>query len=143
MERRSALLFGLGRRAWVRALSRLAMAGGCALRLDVGASAQVPWSVKLPITIEVKQDVEVRRWDFRRREARGTLYLGEPDTSEFSLRRGQRFQVVKIEGEGQCWIRVLGKKHLLMSCPWFEDYSDHQNDVFEMVSSTSSRKRKQ
>jgi hypothetical protein len=39
------------------------------MRLVV-TSAQVPWSVRLPITIEVKQDVEFLIWDDKRHEAR-------------------------------------------------------------------------
>jgi len=100
------------------------------------AFAQVPWSVRLPITIEALKDVDVRHWDFRQKERRGALYLASIDDAEFRVARGQRFQVVKIEGEGQCWIRVAGKRHLLMSCPWFEDYRDHQTDVFHVISPT-------
>ena len=121
---------------------RLATVALLWMRLDGVTSAQVPWSVRLPITIEVKRDVEVLTWDYRRAEARGTLYLGLVDATGFRLRRGQRFQVIKVEGEGQCWIRVLGKKYLLMSCPWFEDYRDHQSDIFAVVTSTPTRKKK-
>lgn len=101
-----------------------------------GLFAQVPWSVRLPITIEVLQDVDVLHWDHRQPERRGALYLAFVNDAELHLTRGQRFQVVKIEGEGQCWMRVAGQRHLLMSCPWFEDYTDHQRDVFRVVGRT-------
>jgi hypothetical protein len=130
---------GPGRTAKMLQLATVALLW---MRLDLVTSAQVPWSVRLPITIEVKQDVEILTWDYKRPEARGTLYLALVDATGFRLRRGQRFQVIKIEGEGQCWIRVLGKKYLLMSCPWFEDYRDHQSDIFEVVTSTPRRKDK-
>jgi len=104
--------------------------------------AQVPWSVRLPITIEVLKDVDVVHWNYRQPERRGALYLGSTDDGEFRLARGQRFQVVKIEGEGQCWIRVFEKRHLLMSCPWFDDYKDHQSDVFHVVPPTPRTKRR-
>jgi hypothetical protein len=112
------------------------------LTLDVASPAQVlPWSVRLPITIEVKQDVEVLKWDYRRREARGKLYLAANDAIGFWLRRGQRFQMIKIEGEGQCHVRVLGKKYLLMSCPWLEGFGDHQSDIFAVVTATPAKKK--
>jgi len=99
-------------------------------------SAQVPWSVRLPLTIEVVKGVDVVPWDHRQPEQRGVLYLGLANDAAFHLAPGQRFQVVKIEGEGQCWIRVRGKRHLLMSCPWFDDFPDHQRDVFHVISAT-------
>jgi hypothetical protein len=121
---------------------RLATVALWSMRLEAVSAQMLPRAAQLPVTIRVKQDVEVLTWDYKQPEARGKLYLGEVDATGFWLRRGQRFQMIKVEGEGQCWIKLLSKKHLLMSCPWLEGFGDHQADIFEIVTAAPARKQK-
>src|SRR5271165_5799809 len=88
-------------------------------------------SQDLAITIEVKQDVEVTQ--AYSQESRGKLHLDNVEAQAFRLRKGQRFQMVEIGQEGSCRITFEGKEYGLTSCPWLEGFSDHQADVFSIV----------
>jgi Putative zinc-finger len=88
-------------------------------------------SQALPITIEVKQDVEVTQ--AYSQESRGKLRLGDVEAQAFRLRKGQRFQMVEIGQEGSCRIKFEGKEYGLTSCPWLDGFSDHQTDIFSIV----------
>jgi len=87
----------------------------------------------LPITIEVKRDVEVIHNAYPV-ETRGILYLDNPKAKAFTLKKGQKFQMIKIGPEGGCEIRFEDHHYGLTSCPWLEGFSDHQTDVFTVVS---------
>ena len=87
----------------------------------------------LPITIEVKRDVEVMH-SAEGYERRGNLYLDDPKAKAFTLKRGQKFQMIKIGPEGGCVIRFGDQHYGLTSCPWLEGFSDHQTDVFKVIS---------
>jgi hypothetical protein len=92
-------------------------------------SVQASWH--LPVTIEVKQDVEVTQVDAQ--ESRGKLRLDNVNARAFWLKKGQRFQMVGIGQEGSCWIAFEGKEFGLTSCPWLDGFRDHQTDVFRIV----------
>jgi len=100
-----------------------------ALLMICSVSAQV--SMHLPVTIEVKQDVEVTQ--AYSQESRGKLRLDDVKAQAFRLRKGQRFQMVKIGQEGSCRITFEGKEYGLTSCPWLDGFTDHQTDVFSIV----------
>ena len=100
-----------------------------ALLMIFSVSVQASWH--LPVTIEVTQAVEVTQ--AYAQEARGKLRLGNVKAQAFWLRKGQRFQMVEIGQEGSCWIAFEGKKYGLTSCPWLDGFSDHQADVFRIV----------
>ena len=110
----------------VPSTSSLAVVNRMALNPRVAAPSQ-EW----PITIEVKQDVEVTQ--AYSQESRGKLHLDNVKAQAFRLRKGQRFQMVKIGQEGSCRIAFEGKEYGLTSCPWLEGFSDHQTDVFSIV----------
>jgi hypothetical protein len=86
----------------------------------------------LPVTIEVKRDVEVTH-NSKAHESRGKLYLDDVKVKAFRLKKGQRFQMVEIGQEGSCRIRFGDNEYGLTSCPWLEGFSDHQTDVFKIV----------
>ena len=86
---------------------------------------------KLPITIEVEQDVHVQVHDPGGVERRGILYLYESEP--FQLRKGQRFQMLDTGPEGSCRIR-FGKRVVgITSCPWLDGFTDHQADIFRVI----------
>ncbi len=99
-------------------------------RMAVSPRTAAP-SQGLPITIEVKQDVEVTQ--AYSQESRGKLHLDDMEAQTFWLRKGQKFQMVEIGQEGSCRIKFEGKEYGLTSCPWLEGFSDHQTDVFSIV----------
>jgi len=86
----------------------------------------------LPVTVEVKRDVEVTH-NTESHESRGKLYLDDVKAKAFWLRKGQRFQMVETGQEGSCRIRFRGKEYGLTSCPWLDGFGDHQSDVFRIV----------
>jgi len=93
-----------------------------------------PQSKYRPITVEVRQDVEVTH-NTTPYESRGTLYLTDLNAKEFRFKKGQRFQMIQIMGEGSCRIRFEDKEYGLTSCPWLDGFRDHQTDVFVIVRS--------
>ena len=90
--------------------------------LIFAAGDQSRWH--LPVTIEVARDVDVRsserQSDGRYGQLRGTLYSSEA----FRIKKGQRFQMVKIYGEGECRIRFQEKEYDLGSWPWLDGFRD-------------------
>jgi hypothetical protein len=102
--------------------------------------AKPPRRARQPVTIEVKQDVEVLV-GYVAHEVRGKLYLGLMRETPFVISRGERFQMIKIDGEGECQIRFRGKTHVLMSCPWLDGFNDQQRDIFEIVRSPTGHRK--
>jgi hypothetical protein len=100
--------------------------------LNLGLSLPAQTIGPLPITIEVKQNVEVTH-NTASHEFRGRLYLEDAKAKPFRLTKGQRFQMVQSGHEGSCRIRFNGNEYGLTSCPWLEGFSDHQADVFVIV----------
>ena len=95
-------------------------------------SGPIQAAVDLPITIEVKQDVEVAH-KADSHESRGKLYLADPQAQSFWLRKGQKFQMVRVDQEGSCQIRFENREYGLTSCPWLRGFRDHQTDIFHIV----------
>jgi hypothetical protein len=49
------------------------------------------------------------------------------------MRKGQRFQVVKIYSEGGCRIRFKSTEYDLGSCPWLDGFRDHETEIFRVL----------
>lgn len=95
-------------------------------------SSKAAW--RLPATIEALQDVLVRLNDTRKQQ-RGVLYIAGPKSFEpFTITKGQRFQMLAVLREGACRIRFEKNDYLVTSCPWVDGFTDHQIDVFKVVS---------
>jgi hypothetical protein len=99
-----------------------------ALVMILSSAAQGSW--RLPVTIEVKQDVPVTN-ESQAVIGRGKLYSNV--TEPFVLKKGQRFQMVAVGQEGACRIRFGKREFEVASCPWLEGFRDHQRDVFSIV----------
>src|ERR1700682_6503974 len=91
---------------------------------------------RVPVTIEVARDVEVKPYSELRRpdgsylkQMRGTLYIARTFKG-FWIEKGHTFQMVKIYGEGGCRIRFEKREYDLGSCPWLEGFTDRQTDIF-------------
>jgi hypothetical protein len=84
-----------------------------------------------PVTIEVRQDVEVVQDALK--QVRGKLYVLLLGAEPFWIRKGQRFEMIEEHGEGECRIRFEGKEYLASSCPWLEGFTDHQREIFQVV----------
>ena len=83
----------------------------------------------LPLTIEVRQDVAVRASEGSHGQERGVLYASQA----FQIKKGQRFQMIKIYTEGECRVRFQQREHDLHSCPWLDGFADHQSDIFRVI----------
>src|SRR5690349_16487462 len=78
----------------------------------------------LPVTVEVTRDVEVQSSAHVSHEARGTLYSWTRLSHRaFWIKRGERFQVVKIYSEGECRIRFKNRDYDITSCPWLPGFA--------------------
>jgi hypothetical protein len=73
-------------------------------------------------------------------QKRGVLYIGRGQA--FTVRKGQRFQMVKVNAEGGCRIEFEKTPYDVSSCPWLDGFRDHQDDVFKVVSGRSDRARR-
>ena len=87
---------------------------------------------QLPITIDVEQDVPVKRAPGGK-EQRGVLYVWEAKSEEFQLKKGQQFRMVETGPEGSCRIRFRKNVFVITSCPWLDGFTDHQADIFRVV----------
>lgn len=101
----------------------------CAERGDTTSAGRTKWS--LPVIIEALQDVpaQVEGADGQRR---AVLYVGPGQL--FTVRKGQRFLMVKVYQEGGCRIEFEQQQYDVSSCPWLDGFRDHQEDVFRVVS---------
>jgi hypothetical protein len=102
---------------------------GCIGFLVLSASTQATW--RLPATIEALQDVPVQSVQ-PSRQLRGVLYVAGEGT--FTIKRGQRFLMVKVYDEGECRIKFEKREYNVSSCPWLDGFTDHQEDVFKVAS---------
>jgi hypothetical protein len=88
----------------------------------------------LPVTIEVTRDVEVKSSASLTHEARGTLYTWTRHSPpSFWIKRGERFQMVKIYYEGECRIRFKDKEYGLSSCHWLPGFRDAESDIYHVL----------
>jgi hypothetical protein len=89
---------------------------------------QTKW--RLPATIEAVQDVSAQPVETGR-QARGVLYVGRGNL--FTIKKGQRFLMVKVAAEGGCRIEYEKNQYDVSSCPWLDGFRDHQEDFFKVV----------
>ena len=89
---------------------------------------QTRW--RLPVTIEAVQDVSARSVESGG-QARGVLYVGRGNS--FTIKKRQRFRMVKIGAEGGCRIEYAKRQYDVSSCPWLDGFRDHQEDFFKVV----------
>jgi hypothetical protein len=62
--------------------------------------------LRLPVTVELKQDVQVTD-ETQVTMQRGTLHLeGAGTTKPLRLKKGQRFQMIAVGLEGSCRLKV-------------------------------------
>jgi hypothetical protein len=66
------------------------------------------------------------------------LYVGRGQS--FTVKKGQRFLMVKVYEEGGCRIEFEKKQYDVSSCPWLDGFRDHQEDVFRVVSGDRSER---
>jgi hypothetical protein len=97
-------------------------------------AVQSPW--RLPATIEALRDVEAGPYNARR-EQRGVLYTDRV----FKIRKGERFQMVKVYSEGSCRIRFKSKEYDVSSCHWLEGFTDQEADIYKVISGHRSPNR--
>jgi len=97
------------------------------LAVALAAQAQTNPNWQLPATIEALRDVKAGRGPYER----GKLGL---DADEFVIKKGERFQMIEIHGEGGCRIRVKQAEYDLGSCYWLEGFADSETDIFKVVS---------
>ncbi len=105
----------------------------CVVLATFTISAQTGW--KLPATIEALQDVPAHAEQWPDGQRRGVLYVGRGDV--FTVKKGQRFLMVKIYDEGGCRIKFGRKQYDVSTCPWLDGFTDHQEDIFKVVSGRS------
>ena len=88
----------------------------------------------LPATIEALRDVPVYVKEIPGQQ-RGVLYISDSKSLKpFTIKKGQRFQMLRILREDECRIRFEKNDYLVSSCPWLDGFTDHQTDVFSVVS---------
>jgi hypothetical protein len=101
---------------------------GCIGMLILPAG-QTSW--RLPATIEALQDVPAQSVE-PPHQLRGVLYVS--GGRSFTIAKGQRFLMVRVYGEGECRIKFENREYDVSSCPWLDGFTDHQEDVFKVVS---------
>lgn len=83
---------------------------------------------RIPLTIQLRKDVEVRP-DSGASQVRGILY---GDTS-LTIRKGERIVMQWVGSEGGCRVLYKQRQLELSSCPWLPGFADHQSDIFEII----------
>ena len=87
----------------------------------------------LPLSIEVAQEVQIKKSTDGNWTQRGTLYAN----TDMKIEKGQSFQMIEIGGEGGCRIRFRGVEYNIFSCPWLPGFRDHQEDIFVLLTVNS------
>jgi hypothetical protein len=109
----------------------------CIALAALSTMGQTKW--RFPVTIEALQDVAAHAEETGR-QVRGVLYVGRGQS--FTIKKGRRFLMVKIlYDEGGCRIEFEKRQYDVSSCPWLDGFTDHQEDVFKVVSGRSDRTR--
>ena len=93
-------------------------------------ASQAKW--RLPVTIEAVRDVTIRRPDTRlnRRQPRGVL--DGPNNDPIIIKKGMRFLMVEVMGEGGGVIEFERQRFTQSSCWWLDGFTDHQADFFRV-----------
>ena len=84
---------------WTKRIGALSIV--LAVVATVATAGQTRW--RLPVAIEAVQDVSTRSLETGGGQARGVLYVGRRDPI-FTIKKGERFLMVKIGAEGGCRI---------------------------------------
>ena len=108
--------------------------GLCGIGVLILPAGQAGW--RLPATIEALRDVPTQSVQ-PPRQLRGVLYVS--GGRSFTIKKGQRFLMVKVFDEGGCRIKVENREYDVSSCPWLDGFADHQQDMFKIVSGDSGR----
>lgn len=106
----------------------------CIALAALPAAGQTKW--RLPVTIEALRDVLALSAE-KGSQKRGVLYVGGGNS--FTIKKGERFLMVKVYAEGECRIQFESREYDVSSCPWMDGFTDHQEDVFKVVSDDSGR----
>ena len=104
-------------------------AGICGIAVLILPARQTGW--RLPATIEALRDVPAQSVQ-PPSQLRGVLYV--TGGKSFTIKKGQRFLMVKVFDEGECRLKIENKEYQVSSCPWLDGFTDHQEDVFRVVS---------
>jgi hypothetical protein len=107
----------------------------CIALAALTTSGQTRW--RLLVTIEALQDVPAHAETGTGGQLRGVLYVGHGQA--FTVKKEQRFLMVKIYDEGGCRIELEKRRYDVSSCPWLDGFTDHQRDVIRVVATRSSR----
>jgi len=91
-------------------------------------AGQTKWH--FPVAFEALKDVRAKPVE-NGAQLRGTLYVN--GGKSFTIRKGQRFFMVKAYSEGECRIQFENKQYDVSSCPWMDGFADHQKDVFRQL----------
>jgi hypothetical protein len=91
-------------------------------------AGQTRW--RFPVPFEALKDVQAKPVESGG-QLRGTLNVG--GGKAFTIRKGQRFFMVKAYTEGECRIQFENKQYDVSSCPWMDGFADHQEDVFRQL----------
>jgi len=90
----------------------------------------------LPATIEVLRDVPVEvepRYDQPQR--RGVLYVSPLNEPPFEIRKGERFEMLRLYPESpSCRIRFKDKTYEVGTCYWLDGVRDQQTDIYRVIS---------
>ena len=110
----------------IRQLTTIATFGVAASLSHAQTPKRISWDyASVPITIEVMQDVPVKRCGHER----GALCA----EAEFIIPRGDQFRMLEVGPEGGCTIEYRGSRYEPSSCPWVLGFADPQSDVFVIV----------
>jgi len=110
----------------IRQLTTVAFFGVAASLSHAQTPNRISWDYEsVPITVEVTQDVPVKRCGFER----GALCA----QAELIIPRGDRFRMLAVGVEGGCTIEYRGSRYEPSSCPWVLGFADAQSDIFVIV----------
>lgn len=108
-----------------KAFAFVLLAGSAALCL-AQTPKRVGWDYKrVPITIEVTQDVPVKQCGYER----GALCA----EADFVIPKGDRFRMLEVGLEGSCVIEYRGSRYKPSACPWVQGFADSQARIFVIV----------
>jgi hypothetical protein len=106
----------------------------CSALFALSTLDQTKW--RFPVTIEALEDVPAQVEETAQ-QVRGVLYVGRGPL--FTVKKGRRFLMLKVNKEGGCRIEFEKKQYDVSSCPWLDGFTDHQEDVFKVVSERQGR----
>lgn len=88
--------------------------------------------VVLPVTIEALKPIVVRT-NANDRRLRGVLFVAGRPGLKMDIKKGQRFSMTKLLGDGGCTIMIKKAEYDAPSCPWLDGFTDHEREFFKVV----------